>query len=332
MPKKKQKEYAALRTAFRISSQAERDMFELNARMIRFLKRDIRRSTKGGTYNYNKKLDEAIRKRVTQIQRETNRIGNDMQGTLKALATKTIVQADSAVLSAEQVNRIIGKVSIERFSEVMRPSFSEYRGDLLRHLKRSIGQGKSVEKLAADLIKLDPLKVDIPAYIREIEQAARRAIRDPKDMAVFKRVLRKHERYINNLTRRGEAGFQHLGIRRAGKAFVRDIKKAVNDNTIDNVVGKWANSKLKYIQTRVARTETSNAYHAYLEEYASGADHIIGIEVKLSASHPAYDICDELAGFYLFSEHGRDIPIPEHHPNCICGTEFIFEGEMEEAA
>jgi hypothetical protein len=113
---------------------------------------------------------------------------------------------------------------------------------------------------------------------------------------------------------------------------VRDIKKAVNENTIDNVVDKWADSKLKYIQKRVARTETSNAYHSYLEEYAYEADHIIGIEVKLSASHPEYDICDELAGFYLFSEHGRDIPIPDHHPNCICGTEYIFEEEIEKAA
>lgn len=330
--KNKQKEYAALRTAFRISSRAEQDMFVLDEKMIRFLIRDIRRTTikNGGTYNYNKKLDKAIRDRVTQIQKETNLIGNNMQDDLEAFATKTIVDASRTRISAGQVNRIISGVDVDRFSTVMRPSFSQYRGDILRHLKRSIGQGKSVERLAADLVKLDPVKVDIPAYIQDIVDAARRAIRDPKDMVVFKRALRKHERYINNLARAGEPGFQHLGLRRAGQAFVRDMRKAVNDNTIDNVLKKWADSKLKFIQKRVARTETSSAYHAYLEEYAFEADHIIGLHVVLSVSHPRYDECDEFAGIYLFSEWGRDIPRPEHHPNCICGVEYIFEGEEVE--
>jgi hypothetical protein len=335
MPKKKkQKEYAALRTVFRTSSAAEQAMNQDNKRLIRAIKRDIRKTTsvRGGTYNYNKKLDKAIRRQVTIVQKATNATGNEMQRDVKALAVTTIVDASRVQISAEQVSKIISNVDVDRFSKVMRPSFSEYRHDLLFHLKRSIGQGKSVEKLAKDLTKLDPVKVDIPAYIRDIEQAARRAIRDPKDFAVFKRTLRKHERYINNLTRAGEPGFEHLGLRRAGQAFVRDIKKAVNENTIDNIVNRWAQRKLGYIQKRVARTETSNAYHKYLEEYAFEADHIIGLEVVLSAAHPEYDICDELAGVYLYDDVGRDIPIPEHHPQCICGVEYIFEEEEKKQA
>lgn len=64
---------------------------------------------------------------------------------------------------------------------------------------------------------------------------------------------------------------------------------------------------------RLARTEINMAYHeANMEMYRSSPV-IIGYEVKLSAAHPVYDICDELQGRYpkQFTFHGW-------HPQCLC--------------
>lgn len=326
-------ERRAITKAYKASLIAERKMEAINKRAIRLIRKEILNSTKGGTYNLNKATEESLERKLAKIKRETLAAQADLQAKVEAVTISTMVEASKVQISIGQAKKIIKNTSIGSFSQRMRPSLNEYADDLLTHLKVSIGRGKGVLKLASELTKIDPAKVDIPKYIREIAQAARQSIRDPKDFVVFEKALRKNSRYINGLTREGETGFQQLGIRRASKKFVRDIKNAVNDNTVDNVVNQWAARKLGYIQKRVARTETSKAYHAYLSEYAHEADHIKGIRVMLSPSHPRFDSCDAAVGDYLFSEYAlADIPIPPtsalHHPQCICGIEYIFEDEF----
>jgi hypothetical protein len=312
--------------AYKKALAAERRMELLNRKVINSIKKDIAKSTgaKGGTHNYNKKLDKAIKRKTRFLRKETLRTSDNLQEAIRQLAITTAVSASRIDISIDTVRKIVEKVDIDRFSKTLRPSFAEYQHDLLFHLKRSIGKGKGIESLAKGLLEIDPVKVDIPAYIDDIVSAARKAVRDPKDYAVFQAALNRHKGYINKLTRAGELGFQALGLRPAGRAFLRDIKKAVNDNTIDNVMNDWSRRKLAYIQKRVARTETSRAYHEALREYAIEADHIKGVEVRLSESHPEPDICDELAGVYIFGRHGNNFPMPPHHPQCICHIVYLF--------
>lgn len=64
---------------------------------------------------------------------------------------------------------------------------------------------------------------------------------------------------------------------------------------------------------RLARTETNIAYRRSDFERWRSLPFVVGVEIKLSDSHPKYDICDVLAGRYpkWFDWSGW-------HPNCIC--------------
>lgn len=66
---------------------------------------------------------------------------------------------------------------------------------------------------------------------------------------------------------------------------------------------------------RLARTETNMAYRAADGESYSRTKFILGFEVKLSANHPKFDICDHLAGVYPAS-----FKFVGWHPNCMCYT------------
>ena len=315
-----------IKKAYKKALAAERRMGRLDDKVINAIKRDIKASTLAGTHNYTPTLEKKILTSYGAAKAETLLIQDKLQDSVTSLAVRTIADAARIKISTKTIRSIIKNVNIDRFSKVMRPSFNEYKGDLLFHLKKSIGFGKGVEKLAKELTTLDPVTLNVPKHINDIVAAARRAVRDPKDFIIFEKTLKKHRHYIDNLTRAGEEGFEHLGIRRASRAFLRDIKKAVNDNTIDNVVDKWAKRKLNYIQKRVARTETSRAYMDNIFGYGIEADHIKGVIVKLSPSHPAADICDELAGTYIFGKYSDEwsIPRPPHHPQCICDMEYLF--------
>ena len=64
---------------------------------------------------------------------------------------------------------------------------------------------------------------------------------------------------------------------------------------------------------RLARTETNMAYRTADHERWKGIDWILGFEVKLSAQHPVYDICDHMTGRYP-----KDFKFIGWHPQCLC--------------
>ena len=75
---------------------------------------------------------------------------------------------------------------------------------------------------------------------------------------------------------------------------------------------------------RMTRTETNMAYRFADQDRWQRMDFILGYEVKLSNSHPAYDICDSMVGKYpkTFSFGGW-------HPNCYCYTVPIMAKEKD---
>lgn len=64
---------------------------------------------------------------------------------------------------------------------------------------------------------------------------------------------------------------------------------------------------------RLTRSETNTAYRKSDFERWQSLPFVVGVEIKLSDSHPKYDICDNLAGKYpkWFNWTGW-------HPQCIC--------------
>lgn len=67
----------------------------------------------------------------------------------------------------------------------------------------------------------------------------------------------------------------------------------------------------EYNSIRLARNEISMAYRTAEQLRWQKFDFILGYKIKLSDSHPRYDICDDLAGDYP-----KDFKFRSWHPNC----------------
>lgn len=80
----------------------------------------------------------------------------------------------------------------------------------------------------------------------------------------------------------------------------------------------------EYRSIRLARNEINIAYRTAEQERWKQFDFILGYEVKLSGSHPRYDICDDLVGDYP-----KDFKFVGWHPNCLCYTVPIVMSEDE---
>lgn len=80
----------------------------------------------------------------------------------------------------------------------------------------------------------------------------------------------------------------------------------------------------EYRSIRLARNEINIAYRTAEQLRWQQFDFILGYEVKLSGSHPRYDICDDLKGKYP-----KEFKFVGWHPNCLCYTVPIVMSEDE---
>lgn len=80
----------------------------------------------------------------------------------------------------------------------------------------------------------------------------------------------------------------------------------------------------EYRSIRLARNEINMAYRSAEQARWQQFDFILGYKIKLSDSHPRYDICDDLAGDYP-----KDFKFRGWHPNCLCYTVPIVMSEDE---
>lgn len=80
----------------------------------------------------------------------------------------------------------------------------------------------------------------------------------------------------------------------------------------------------EYRSIRLARNEINIAYRTAEQLRWQQFDFILGYKIKLSGSHPRYDICDDLAGDYP-----KDFKFVGWHPSCLCITIPIVMSEDE---
>ncbi len=80
----------------------------------------------------------------------------------------------------------------------------------------------------------------------------------------------------------------------------------------------------EYRSIRLARNEINIAYRTAEQERWKQFDFILGYKIKLSSSHPRYDICDEMVGDYP-----KDFKFVGWHPSCLCYVVPIVMSEDE---
>ena len=80
----------------------------------------------------------------------------------------------------------------------------------------------------------------------------------------------------------------------------------------------------EYRSIRLARNEINIAYRTAEQLRWQQFDFILGYKIKLSGSHPARDICDNMVGDYP-----KEFKFVGWHPNCLCYTVPIVMSEDE---
>lgn len=78
---------------------------------------------------------------------------------------------------------------------------------------------------------------------------------------------------------------------------------------------------ISYNALRLARTEIQYAHNQMQMDIYENAPWVNGYKVRLSPTHPAVDICDELAAGGPYAPNNLVIPA---HPNCLCYTEPVI--------
>lgn len=80
----------------------------------------------------------------------------------------------------------------------------------------------------------------------------------------------------------------------------------------------------EYRSARLARSEINMAYRTAEQLRWQQFGFVLGYEIKLSSSHPARDVCDDLAGRYP-----KDFKWTGWHPNDLCYAVPILQSEEE---
>lgn len=103
----------------------------------------------------------------------------------------------------------------------------------------------------------------------------------------------------------------------------RDLARRLEKNLLEA-----GSANVRYDASRIARTELNQAHREAAVLSATTGDgvtlknYISGIRWNLSASHPAADFCDILAGYDGGLGSGVYLPqdYPSSHPHCLCFT------------
>lgn len=178
--------------------------------------------------------------------------------------------------------------------------------------------GKRIKKQVRQVL-YDPNKGALDSFLNRKE----------KGLNLSERVWNSLEPFKNELEQTIGLG---LGAGKPAAEIAKDAKKYLNepDRLFRRVRGE--DGKLHLSQAarnyhpgqgvyrssfknamRLARTETNMAYRESDHERWQNMPFVTGIEVKLSNSHPRYDICDELKGKYP-----KDFKFVGWHPQCLC--------------
>ncbi|GAO43788.1 hypothetical protein [Flavihumibacter petaseus] len=100
-----------------------------------------------------------------------------------------------------------------------------------------------------------------------------------------------------------------IGAKQLAKDLTRNLRNP--SGSLSPGTGVYRSPKKN--AERLARTETNLAYQFQDFERWQTQWFVTAIEIRLSAQHPKYDICDPLVG-----EYPKDFLFPGWHPNCLC--------------
>lgn len=99
----------------------------------------------------------------------------------------------------------------------------------------------------------------------------------------------------------------------AARELAKDLRRSLRNNQYTEHPGRGVYKSPQKNTLRLASTEINLAYANADFDRWQLIEAVIGIEIRLSAQHPKYDICDPMAGKYP-----KDFHFTKWHPFCLC--------------
>jgi hypothetical protein len=189
-------------------------------------------------------------------------------------------------------------------------------------IQSSVRAGEQITRTAERLLDADAPKVNLPKYVRELQEAA--ATGNGK---AYSGAVKAWSRQVGALGEGelGEAGAYTL--RSASRQLVKDLGKAKAAN-VDKVVDRWVLEKARYQARMMARHEAVESFRDVAIAQAKDQPWTVGVRWTLSPAHPRPDVCDVYASAdsYGLGPGGYpDDAVPARHPSCLCSTVSIAD-------
>lgn len=261
---------------------------------------------------YQKRLQDYYEKAIDQIftKAGTAKLINDkfsitQQPVLKKLVDKVLLELKGNVetlivngidaewnLAETKSDAIISDhLSKKQISEAAKNALFTRREEALEAFKSRKSQGLNLSDRVWNYNN---------QFRGEIEQGLYVGISEGKSAVAMARDQKQYLKDPDKLFRRVRDAKGNLQLSKSAKEFKPG--KGVYRSSFKNAL-------------RLTRTETNMSYRSSDNDRYARTKFILGVEVKLSANHPVYDICDHLAGKYppAFKFRGW-------HPQCLCFT------------
>jgi hypothetical protein len=245
------------------------------------------RQNLNGVVIRNPDLDQQLQGEISRFQNNIEELIKENQAWAWALANEKSDEIFKSLIGRNPVSRVVEKGLFQRNLDAFE-AFQKRKYDGMQLSDRIWDLTKGNQKIM-DFYLDNGLATGRSA--QEISQDVRQLLQDPDKL--FRRV------------RDPETG---------------ELKLSKNAQEYHPGRGKYRSSAQN--ARRLARTEINMAYRTADQERWKRLDFVLGYEVKLSARHPAPDICDSAKGRYP-----KDFKFVGWHPNCLCYTVPILADE-----
>jgi len=236
---------------------------------------------------------------------------------------KTTIAVDSALASEYFLNtQFVGGLSLSD-----RLHSKDAQRAVKEVLRDQAKKATSVETVFSEIKKKGFSSLD------RIPDSMTKAIAEFKKIGLTPAV----EKELNKLQRQvSKLSFNERSNKALQKSYQNVINVMRSDKTalIDKAVDRAVQSKVSYLNKRIARTEIARSYEMSFQRAMYEDDDIVGFEWVLSSAHPRTDICDFYADADLYGigegvyPKDASAPIPAH-PNCLCQKNYIMAGDTD---
>jgi hypothetical protein len=273
---------------------------------------------------YSDLRKKLIQKRSLKVQKIFNDLFDEIYSILKTSELKGKSFSWSKNLALERrIDSVIGKITTKlqstiTESEVMAWNLANMKNDdlVLQYLT-------NIKMLFPEL-KKPFLQTNLGALKEFVNRTQDGMNLSDRVWNITSEIKPQLETYLGNGIANGQSA----------KSLATDVKQFLNepDRLFRRVRDKNGNLKLSknakqyhpgtgmYRSSyknalRLTRTETNISYNMSDYTRRSQLDFVVGIEVKLSGSHPVRDICDDLKG-----EYPKEFIFKGWHSQCLCYT------------